>query len=147
MIVLTGFLLCALVAMLMFPQTDFARLCHQQLIDRPVFWLSRFRTHHLVYVIVLVPLMLSGGEFLALLGPEFFAAYAMELAIYIDAVIFGLAMSVWETVRSATSKVTHLLRRPLRIKSARRKRAASTNRTKSVPANDDDRPGEVAIAA
>ncbi len=147
MIGFTGFLLCALIAMLLFPRTDFARLCHEQLVERPVFWLSRFRMHHLLYAIILVPVMLSGGEFLALLGPEFFAAYAMELAIYIDAVIFSLALSVWANIRSAGVAARELFSKPLRMARARRKRAAKSVRREPAPANDDDRPVEMAFAA
>ena len=147
MIAFTGFLLCVLIAMVLFPQTDFGRMCHEQLVERPASGLSRFRMHHLIYAIILIPVMLSGGEFLALLGPEFFAAYAMELAIYIDAVIVSLGLSVWANVRSAASRVRLFLSRPLRMARPRRKRCSTAKRSKPPASNDDDRPGEIALVA
>lgn len=146
MIALTGFLACCLLAMLFFPQTDFGRLCHDALVRRPVAALSKFRSHHLVYAVILVPVLLSGSEFIALLGPEFFAAYAMELAIYIDAVAVSLLASAYASVRSFGARFVALVRLPLRRTRARRTRTQHGTRRGPQPANDDDGPA-VPLAA
>ena len=142
MIALTGCLLVVLVAMLMVPDTEFAKLCHEQLVERPVRALSRFRSHHLLYTLILIPVMLSGAEFIALLGPEFFAAYAMELAIYLDAVIVSLALSAYTAVRSSAQRLRFALASLLgRKPRARARRSAAASRPERQAANDDeDRP-------
>ena len=142
MIALTGFATIVLLAMLLAPATPFGRLCHEELVERPVRALSRFRSHHLLYAAILIPVMLSGAEFIALLGPEFFAAYAMELAIYLDAVVVSLAVSAYANVRATTQRFAALVQAVLaRGPRSRSKRAASSRKPDRLPANDDeDRP-------
>ncbi|RJY10078.1 hypothetical protein [Aurantiacibacter aquimixticola] len=145
MIAATGFMLCALIAMLAAGDTPIGRLFHEECVERPVAALARFRTHHILYAIILIPVMLSGGEFVALLGPEFFAAYALELAIYIDAVIVTALASACTQVRAAAQKISPPVTRVLGR--ARRKRARLAPQQERRPANDDERDGSVAIAA
>ncbi|KLE34977.1 hypothetical protein [Aurantiacibacter luteus] len=139
MIALTGFLLIVLVAMLAGKGTPFARLCHRELVERPVAALAKFRSHHLIYAVILVPVLLAGGEFIAILGPEFLAAYAMELAFYFDAMIVTLAVAAWKQVKGAAGHVALLVRMPRARSRARRKRTASV-RPSRRHANDDDPP-------
>lgn len=138
MIALTGFLLIALIAMLLAPDTPFGRLCHCELVERPVAALRRFRTHHLIYAVILLPILFTGGEFIALLGPEFFAAYALELAIYFDAVAFTLVASALAQARGAWRQVRLVTRRVL--PRARRRRRARLARPERIASNDDDPP-------
>ena len=136
MIALTGFLAVVLLAMLAAPAPPFARLCHRELVERPIAALAKFRSHHLLYAVILVPVLLSGGEFVAILGPEFFAAYAMELAVYFDALIVTLALSVRA---QAQVMVQHVRMRILQPRGqARRRRSAPSVRVQRSSANDDD---------
>ncbi|GGD46459.1 hypothetical protein GRI62_09375 [Erythrobacter arachoides] len=144
MIAFTGFLLVVLIAMLAAPATSFAQMCHHELVERPVSALAKFRSHHLIYALILIPVVLSGSEFIAILGPEFFAAYAMELAIYCDAVIVTLAVSAWKQVKTVTSHVAMVMRLPQAR--ARRKRSAAACAVRT-PANDDDDPERLPLAA
>ena len=146
-IALTGFMLIALAAMLAVPETPFGRLCHRELVERPARRLASFRSHHVLYALILIPVMLSGGEFIAILGPEFFAAYAMELAIYVDAVVLSVLASVYTRVRTALSHIRYLATRPLRTMRARRKRRAPRPMRQRRPANDDERQPAFALAA
>lgn len=146
MIAFTGCLACCMLAMLFFPQTEFGRLCHHQLVERPVAALSRFRSHHIVYAVILVPVLTSGGEFIALLGPEFFAAYAMELAIYIDAVAMSLLASAYASIRGVVNRFAGILHRPLRRARSRQPRSSHGTRPDRRAANDDDWPA-AAMAA
>ena len=138
MIALTGCLAVVLLALLLAPETPFARECHRAFVERPVRALSKFRVHHLIYAVILVPVMLSGGEFLALLGPEFFAAYAMELAIYIDAVVVSLLASAYASVRALPARARLLVNRLLRAGKPRSKRSPRLPQAERSPANDDD---------
>ena len=127
--------------MLFAPDTPFAKLCHRELVERPVALLARFRSHHILYAAILLPVMFAGGEFIAILGPEFFAAYAMELAIYVDAVIAGLALSVWSQVKSFGERFRTLLAVLFRRSRRRAKRLGGRKLKAPRPANDDeDRP-------
>lgn len=140
MIALTGCLAIILIAMLLAPETPFARQCHRELVERPARALGRFRAHHLIYAIILIPVMLSGGEFIAILGPEFFAAYAMELAIYIDAVIVSLLASSLASAKAFATKARAMITRPFRGNRARTKRSRRKPCSERLPANDDDSP-------
>ena len=146
-IALTGFMLIALAAMLAVPETPFGRLCHRELVERPARKLASFRSHHVLYALILIPVMLSGGEFIAVLGPEFFAAYAMELAIYIDAVVLTFVASAYARIREAFSHLRHLATRPFRGRRARTKRSAPRPMRQRRPANDDEREPAFAVAA
>ena len=144
MIAIFGFLTCALLAMFIAPQTPFARLCHRELVERPVAAISRFRSHHVLYAIILVPVMLSGGEFIAVLGADFFAAYALELAIYFDALAVSVALSIGARVRGAVHALRAVAGRPLarlhaRPGHSRAARRPSTASPRAKAANDDDR--------
>lgn len=147
MIAFTGFFAICLIAMLLFPLTGFGKLCHEELVERPASALSRFRSHHLLYAIVLIPVMLSGGEFIALLGPEFFAAYAMELAIYIDALALSLLASAYANLRAGFARFAAIIRLPLRRTKPRAARHTRGPRPHRKPVNDDDRPAPALIAA
>lgn len=147
MIELTGFLLIALTAMLAAPETPFGKLCHRELVKRPARKLAAFRSHHILYALILVPVMLSGGEFIAILGPEFFAAYAMELAIYIDAVVITLFASAYAHVRAFGARARQVLLEPFRRMRARAKRSAPPPMRDRRPANDDESEPARRIAA
>lgn len=148
MIALTGFLAIVLIAMLLAPATDFARHCHRELVERPAARLRQFRSHHVLYALVLIPVMLAGGEFIAMLGPEFFTAYAMEIAIYLDAVIVTLALSAYAQIQAGASTLRAFLRRPLRQRArVRRKRRARLPQAKRGAANDDEDRPAFAVAA
>ena len=145
MIAVTGLLVVVLLAMLAAPATPFACLCHRELVERPIAALAKFRSHHLLYAVILVPVLLSGGEFVAILGPEFFAAYAMELAIYVDALIVTLALSAWAQAKTVVQHVRMRIMRPRNR--ARRRRSATGVRARRASANDDDDPQPVRLAA
>ena len=146
MIAFFGFAACVAVAMLFFPHTPFARLCHRELVERPVAALSRFRSHHILYAVILVPVLLSGGEFVAILGADFLAAYAMELAIYFDAMLISVGAAVLARIRHAAHVFRGMvLRRPRtnRPRGPRSKRRSTGGARK--PANDDEpRPARIA---
>ena len=138
MIALTGFMFITLIALLATPNTPFGQLCHRELVERPARKLAAFRSHHILYALILVPVMLSGGEFIAILGPEFFAAYAMELAIYIDAIVITLLASAYAHVRAFGTRARQVLLEPFRRMRARTKRSAPPPMRERRPANDDE---------
>ncbi|WP_197920651.1 hypothetical protein [Aurantiacibacter sediminis] len=147
MIALTGCLAVILIALLLAPQTPFARLCHRQLVERPASALAKFRPHHIIYAVILIPVMLSGGEFIALLGPEFFAAYAMELAIYVDAVIVSVLASTAASIKAFAGSIRQRFNRLSSRKSARTKRAARKPQRDRMPANYDEHVPAMPMAA
>ena len=138
MIALTGCLAIILLALLLAPQMPFARQCHEELVERPATALSKLRSHHLLYALILIPVMLSGAEFIAILGPEFFATYAMELAIYADAVVVSLLANAQASIKAFANRMRAALRLPLRRVGIRSKRIERTPQSQRLPANDDD---------
>ena len=142
-IALTGFTACLIAVMVFARQSDAGRLLHRQLVERPLAALGKFRRHHLLYAVILPVLLLSGGEVALLLGPEFFAAYALELAVYLDAVIMTYALSAMSGMKGAAVRVGAIM---ARLPRARRKREKLALKSTRKPANDDD-PAPLRLAA
>jgi len=138
MIAVTGFIAVALIAMLLAPQTEFGQLCHRQLVERPAHRLLNLQRKDILYGLILLGVMLGGGELAWLLGPEFMAAYAMDMAIYFDAVLVSYAATLAAKLRGARVAVLAAIGRPFRRSAPRRKRNASTPSAARKPANDDE---------
>ena len=148
MIAITGFLLCALVAMLLFADTDFGSLCHRELVERPVERLRNLRRVDLIFAIVLLAVGMSGGELFYLLGPEFFAAYAMDVALYFDVMLVAYAGAAVTRVRHASAAIRQAVSGLLPQRRARRRSPRQGTRPQRPPANDDeDGPGKWSQAA
>lgn len=146
MIAFTGFMLCALLAMLAAPETVFGRMCHRQLVERPVARLDALTRKDLLFGVLLLAIMFGGGEMIVLLGPEFATAYALELSVYFDAMIFAWTLAGVARARQAVFVTRLALRRGGRSMAARRRRRQRVAQGDRGAANDDD-PAPALVAA
>src|SRR5690606_38556381 len=99
MVTFLGFMAAITLVMWLAPQSPAGRTLNEQLVERPLGALSRMKRHHLIYFVIMAGFMMGGGEVLALAGPEFVAAFAIDLAIYFDAVIVTYTLSALATAR------------------------------------------------
>jgi len=68
------------------PDIPLKRMMNEQLVERPIFWLSKQQRHDFIYLIIICALLFGGGELLLMFGPEFMIGYAADLALYLDIV-------------------------------------------------------------
>lgn len=130
------------------PDSAMGRLLNRFLVENPIAMMSKFRPHHLLYVAILIPLMMAGGDIIAIMGPEVVATYALDLAIYFDAIAVTLALSAGAGVRSGFALLANAGRRLLRRPEvSRKKRSQTTRPVDRTPSNDDDDPVRLALAA
>ena len=141
-----GFTIAITLVMWLAPETDAGKLLHRQLVERPLNALARFERHHLWYIVIFAGFAVGGGEMALLLGSEYIAVFAMDLAIYFDAVLVTYAASTLATMRRSGSWLCTVFSAPLRRVMPRRKRAADAGRPERKAANDDDRPAVFALA-
>jgi len=146
MVAILGFMAVITLVMWLAPQSSAAKALNEQLVARPLAALDKFERHHLLYAVFLGVLMLGGGEMLLFFGPEFIAAYAMEMAIYFDAVIVTYAMSAWAGMRKGFGYMSRPMAGLARTIRPRRKRIRRKPAGARKASNDDD-PAPVEIAA
>ena len=145
MIALTGMLAVVLLALLAAPDTEIGRLCHRQLVERPVRWLAELERKDVILWFVLLAFALSGGEAFMLMGPELMGAFALDLALYIDVMLVAYAASFVGRLRGMRTAIMALVRRPFRRARVRAKRRRVIAQRLRKPANDDEpRPVEIA---
>jgi hypothetical protein len=145
-----GFTLALVLLLRLAPSSPAARLLHRQLVEAPLEKLAKLRSHHLLYVAILPVLMLGGWELLAAAGSvDFIMVYAMDLAIYFDAMLVTYALAAVAMARGSLRYTRLRLRKGSRVRrllAARRRRSAPARR--ALPsANDDDRPAALPLAA
>ncbi|TIX50641.1 hypothetical protein [Alteraurantiacibacter aquimixticola] len=146
MVAFLGFVAAITLVMWLAPQSPAAKALNEQLVARPLAALEKVERHHLLYAVFLGVLMLGGGEMLVIFGPEFIAAYAMEMAIYFDAVIVTYALSAWAEMRKGFGYLSRPMAGLSRSIRPRRKRTARKPAGVRKASNDDD-PAPVEIAA
>src|SRR5688500_13497287 len=97
-----GFVLALILVMRLAPRSPAARLLHRQLVEAPLERLAKLKSHHLFYVVILPVLLLGGGEILVAAGSvDFIFVYAMDLAIYFDAVLVSYALAAFAMARNS----------------------------------------------
>ena len=147
-----GLLLMLALFMRFGPDVPFRRMLNRHLVERPVdFLLSHERYQYLALVIGAV-LLLLGGEWVLIFGPELILAYAADVALYVDIVVIAAATTTWTRTRGMLTRSRQRFGRNL---ADRRKRSTPrTKRSQRTPsclskANDDDsvRSGAGLVAA
>lgn len=125
-----------------------ARWLSGLLVDHPIKMMAKFKSHHLIYVLIPIPMMMAGGEIFAIAGPEVVASFALDLAIYFDAIAVTLALAARGIARSGFEAIRNRGRKLLRRSGAgRRKRSQMTRMDDRASANDDDDPVRLGLAA
>ncbi len=141
-----GFSLCVLLVMLVVPDSPVGRLLHRQLVERPLAQLGRLERHHLIFATIIGAAMLAGGEVVAVLGPELAVMWALDLAIYLDAVMVTYALSALAGVRGVRSKAARIVSRLLAARPRARRRRGAACRSKPASNDDDPHPAWKAAA-
>jgi len=147
MAAILGFSLCVLLVLLLIPDSQLGRMLHRQLVERPLEALSDIRRHHVIFFVIIAGFAVAGGEAMALLGPEIVAAYALDLAIYLDAVLVTYALSAVAMAKSGGGWLKNALMRSVRRMRPRSRRAPRRPAGPRKSANDDDPAPAVRCAA
>ena len=146
MVVVLGFMAAITLVLWLAPGSEAGRALHRQLVERPLEALADFKPHHLIFFVIMAGFAIAGGEALAILGPEVVAAYALDLAIYLDAVMVTYALSAVAMARSGGGWLRNAVMRVVRRTRPRSKRATRRPAGPRKSANDDG-PAPVLLAA
>lgn len=137
-----GLLALCIVVMLVFPETPTARWLHEIMVERPHAWFAKLKRRDVIFVFVMVALMLTVGEFVAVFGPGELLALGANLSLFIDAVAVTTAVTIataiataWRDARAQLSQWVGGVLALRRARSARRHKTRKTQRPKSL---DDD---------
>ena len=136
---LTALLGAAVLIMKRWPTLPFARLLHRALVEDPLELAERLERKHLV----LLGLLLFGGQAIALFGPELTLVYAVDVSLYVEAAAATTLAAAasrlrygWRAFRRAVS-ICMLRFRP-RSRVRRTKKPAELRQNE--PSTDDERP-------
>ena len=115
-------------------------------VESPLEAMSDIKRHHLIFFVIMAGFVIGGGEAMAILGPEFVAAYTFDLAIYLDAVMVTYALSAVAMAKRSGGWFSQALTRFVRRTCPRSKRATRSASGPPKSANDDD-PAPAFLAA
>ena len=121
----------------------FRRMLNTHLVERPLEILMAHRRHQYILMVIAPVMLLMGGEFVLLFGPELMMAYAADVAIYLDVVLVAAASASWSRARGMLARMRQGFGR---IRAGKRKASGATRRAKRsqrtpgplTKANDDD---------
>jgi hypothetical protein len=140
---ITGLLALSMLAMKLYPGTPLAQSLHLWLVERPLQWADRIERKHLILVAVI---LFSGPSLAALGSAEIAMLYAVDLSLYVDAVLVTSLSAFVAAVKSRWSSLVRrvgcTVRRGRLGKRSRRLRV----RKVSAPSNDDE-PAWTRVAA
>ena len=146
-----GLIALCLVLMLAFPKTPTARWLHVVLVERPLAWLSTLKRRDVIFVFVMVALLLSAGEFVAVFGVGELFALGANLSLLLDAVVVTTAVTIaaaiataWRNVRGRLSQWFGGAQAPQRARAVRQTKTRKPRRPKSL---DDEAAGWAAACA
>ncbi len=137
MVMFLGFMAAITLVMWLAPDSAAGRALNQQLVERPLDQLSKMRSHHLIFLILMAGFALGGGEIFLLMGPELATAFVVDLSIYFDAVLVTYAVSALAVARKSMRFLALPFTSRLRRVRARRKRSA-IRKAERRPSNDDE---------
>ena len=138
MVAILGFMTTIILIMWLVPNSDIGRALHRQLVERPLETISGLRRHDLLFFVIMAGLMVAGGEAIAVLGPEVVSAYALDLAIYVDAVLLTYALSAVAMAKRSGGWLLQAVMRCVRRMRPRTKRATRKISRPRQASNDDD---------
>ena len=151
MVALVSLMAVLTLLMWLLPEAPEVRLLHRWLVDDPLAALARFERHHLFCVVILLGFAVGGAEAMAVfgvLGPEIVSAFALDAAIYLDAVLVTYALSAAAMAKRSAGLARHVAMAAIRRIRPRARRARRQIRRRP-PANDaaEDDPLPVLLAA
>jgi hypothetical protein len=140
----TAVVLGALLIMQFFPETTVAQFLHKHLVKRPTIWFAKLQRHDVLFALLLIGLLLLGGEYIAVLGTgDLLLIYAMDLALYTDALIAVSTIAAATKIKSGIAPVMAYLslwrsRIARQSKAVSHRREHKTQSSSPPAANDDD---------
>ncbi|MFM5929339.1 MAG: hypothetical protein ACKOPQ_00340 [Novosphingobium sp.] len=135
-------LLSAVLLLKLLPDASLSRSLRQTIVAPLANWLLNRSRRDVIYIFVLGGLLLFAGEVVLMLGSaDLVYAYALDLALYFDAVIAASLIGAARHARAVVRTFGRLF--PVRRPKPRQRRTRS--HTRHVPANDDD--GQTLLAA
>lgn len=147
-----GLMALCIVMMLAFPETPTARWLNAVLIERPLAWFSKLQRRDIIFLFVMVVLLLSAGEFVAVFGAGELFVIGANLSLFLDAVVVTTAVTLataaataWRNVRTWMTQWWGSAPAQRRARAARQRKIRKTRGPKAL---DDDATGwGVAYAA
>jgi hypothetical protein len=132
------------------PDVPFLRFLRAVAVETPARWLSRLERRQIVLVVLLVAIVLAGGElYLIFFGPEFAALFASNLGLYLDAMVISAVLSVATVARRAIRIIRMQLVGRLASLDRTFRRGEREVRTRSVAkrlvADNEDEPTEPVV--
>ena len=146
MVAFLGFMAAITLVLWLAPGSEAGRALHRQLVERPLEALSDIKRHHVIFFVIMAGFTIAGGEAMAILGPEVVSAFALDLAIYFDAVMVTYALSAVAMAKRSGGWFSQALTRFVRRTCPRSKRATRSASGPPKSANDDD-PAPAFLAA
>jgi hypothetical protein len=140
-----GLCLALFLVMRYAPSTRLGAWLNRHLVAAPLARLADMKRHRLIYIVLLVAMMLAGGEMILLLGPEVLATYA----VYLDAFLVTYALTAAAMARNSLRYTRLRVRKGGRVRgllTGRRRRQRPAERVRPS-ANDDDGPVALPLAA
>jgi hypothetical protein len=123
------------------PEAAASRFLQQTLVEPLLSWLAKTKRHHIILVFVMVGVLLAAGQLIGVLATTDILPVALDLSLYLDAVIATSAIAVVARV-ATSSKVlrSYLLSCRERIGAwfGRAAREIVTRRAKAQKSQDKD---------
>ena len=139
---LSALLLGLIAVMRLWPSVPIVRALHKVLVGMPIFWIAQAERRHIIVILVVVAMLIAGGEMLAIFGSfDALFAFSIDLSIYLDAV--GAVLTVAAASRAKTTcqlfkaRFVPVRRLPIRASMRRRSREVRSRCIGRV-ANDDN---------
>lgn len=93
-----GLLALCIVTIRVFPKTPAAQWLNDNLVARPLAWISSLKRHDIILLFVLVVLFSTAGEFIVVFGAGELFALAVNLSLYFDALLVTIVTAIATTV-------------------------------------------------
>lgn len=120
------------------PEAPLARRVMRMCVLWPTERLAALTLQQVIFGLILLGFMMAGGEAIFLIGPELVGAYAFELSIYLDAVLFTYALAAWSQVKAGITRIRMIVSRLARLPQASRRKRLRKTPPPLRSANDDE---------
>jgi hypothetical protein len=140
---ITGLLALSLLVMKLYPETPFAQLLHLWLVERPLKAAARLERKHLILVAII---LFSGPSLAAFGSAEIAMLYAVDLSLYVDAVVVTSLSAFAASLKSGWGAFIRGAGRTLRFRPGKRSRRVRAAHKANTASNDDE-PAWARVAA
>ncbi len=134
---LAGLFALSMLVMKLYPDTLLARSLHLWLVERPLQMADKFERKHLILVAII---LFSGPSLAALGSAEVAMLYAVDLSLYVDAVLVTSLSAFAASIKSGWARFVRGAGRRLRghRRGTRSRRVRTPQGRRRAPSNDDE---------